>query len=92
MSIKVPYWFRTFRTDIGIPGAPDVETYRHSALGDIRVLGTYTGFSADMSSGLSVGLKLPTGDWTYPNFDRDTSIGTGTTDLLLGGLPRRHGE
>ena len=85
MSIKVPYWFRTFRTDIGVPGAPDVETYRHSALGDIRVLGTYTGFSADMSSGLSVGLKLPTGDWTYPNFDRDTSIGTGTTDLLLAG-------
>jgi hypothetical protein len=34
---------------------------------------------------LSAGLKLPTGDWTYPNFDRDTSIGTGTTDLLLGG-------
>ena len=28
---------------------------------------------------------MPTGDWTYPNFDRDTSIGTGTTDLLLGG-------
>ncbi len=38
-----------------------------------------------MSSGLSLGVKLPTGDWTYPNFDRDTSIGTGTTDLLLGG-------
>lgn len=85
VSVKLPYWFRTFRTDIGVPGAPDVQTYRHDALGDRRVLGTYTGFSPDMSTGLSVGMKLPTGDWTYPNFDRDTSIGTGTTDLLLGG-------
>jgi hypothetical protein len=85
LSVKVPYWFRTFRTDIGIPGAPDVQTYRHDGLGDIRVLGTFTGFSPDMSTGLSMGVKLPTGDWTYPNFDRDTSIGTGTTDLLLGG-------
>jgi hypothetical protein len=85
MSVKVPYWFRTFRTDIGAPQAPDIQTYRHNAVGDIRVLGTYTGFSPDMSSGLSMGVKLPTGDWTYPNFDRDTSIGSGTTDLLLAG-------
>ena len=59
-------------------------TFRHSALGDIRITGRYTGFSPDLSTGVSVGLKLATGDWTYPNFDRDTSIGTGTTDLLLG--------
>ncbi len=84
VSVKVPFWDRLFRTDIGSPGEPDVQDYRHSALGDIRILGTYTGISADMSTGLSLGLKLPTGDWTYPNFDRDTSIGTGTTDLLLG--------
>jgi hypothetical protein len=85
MSVKVPYWLRTFRTDIGTPQAPDIQTYRHNAVGDLRVLGTYTGFSPDMSTGLSLGVKLPTGDWTYPNFDRDTSIGSGTTDLLLGG-------
>ncbi len=85
MSVKVPYWFRTFNTDIGTPGSPDVTSFKHSALGDIRVLGTYTGIFPDISTGLSVGLKLPTGDWTYPNFDRDNSIGTGTTDLLLGG-------
>ena len=85
MSVKLPYWFRSFRTDIGAPGAPQIQTFRHDALGDVRVLGTYTGFSPTMSTGLSLGLKLPTGDWTYSNFDRDTSIGTGTTDLLLGG-------
>ncbi len=85
MSVKIPYWLRTFRTNIGSAGTPDIESYRHNAIGDIRILGTYTGFSPDMSTGLSVGLKLATGDWTYPYFDRDTSIGTGTTDLLLGG-------
>jgi hypothetical protein len=83
-ELRVPYWDRIFRTDIGTPLAPDVTTFRHSALGDIRITGRYTGFSPDLSTGVSVGLKLATGDWTYPNFDRDTSIGTGTTDLLLG--------
>jgi hypothetical protein len=85
MSVKIPYWSRTFRTDIGDAGVPDVVAYNHNALGDTHLMGTYTGLSPDMSTGLSVGVKLPTGDWTYPNFDRDTSIGTGTTDLLLGG-------
>ncbi len=85
VSVKIPYWDRIFRTDIGTASVPEIVTYRHSALGDIRLLGRYTGFFSDLSTGLTLGLKLPTGDWTYPNFDRDTSIGTGTTDLLLGG-------
>jgi hypothetical protein len=85
VSLELPYWDRIFRTDIGTPDSPDVTTFRHSALGDTRVTGRYTGFSPDLSTGITVGLKLPTGDWTYPNFDRDSSIGTGTTDLLIGG-------
>jgi hypothetical protein len=85
LSVKVPFWDRTFTTDVGAPGPADVVSFKHSALGDIRVLGTYTGISPDMTTGLSLGVKLATGDWTYPNFDRDTSIGTGTTDLLVGG-------
>ena len=32
----------------------------------------------------SFGVKLPSGDYSAPNFDRDTEIGTGSTDLLLG--------
>jgi hypothetical protein len=83
-ELRVPYWKRIFRTDLGTPQAPDVTTFRHAALGDIRITGRYTGLSSDLSTGVTVGLKLATGDWTYPNFDRDTSIGTGTTDLLLG--------
>ena len=85
VSLKIPYWSRTFNTDIGSPGAPEVAAFKHSALGDVRLLGTYTGISSDMTTGLSLGVKLATGDWTYANFDRDTSIGTGTTDLLAGG-------
>ena len=61
-------------------------------MGDIRLEGIYTGFFADQSAGVSFGLKLPTGDWTHENafgdVDRDSEIGTGSTDLLLGGFFR----
>ena len=60
------------------------QTFTHDNLGDLRVKGVYTGLSDDMSTGITFGLKLANGDFTYPNFDRDTSIGTGSTDLLLG--------
>lgn len=84
-SVELPYWDRYFRTtlDNGAIGA-----FTHSAVGDMRIRGLYTGFSPDLSSGLTFGLRLPTGDYTYPNFDADTEIGTGSTDLLLGGYHR----
>lgn len=80
MMAEVPYWNRLFvTTDNGNIGA-----FHHDALGDIRLLGMYTGFSNDMSTGVLFGLKLPSGDYTYPHFDRDTALGTGSTDLILG--------
>jgi hypothetical protein len=85
VQVDVPYWQRQFATEEE-PGTVDVNT--HAALGDIRIRGVYTGFSPDMSSGLTFGLKLPTGDDHYPNFDPDTEIGSGSTDLLLGGFHR----
>ncbi len=85
VMLEAPYWSRTFKT-LGDDGA--VDTFNHSAFGDIRLRGMYTGFSPDMSTGLTFGVKLPTGDWRYANFDRDTEIGTGSTDLLLGGFHR----
>ena len=78
---EIPVTHRDFTTDDGT-GA---QTFRHGALGDIRVMGVYSGFSKDMSTGVLFGLKLPTGDFTYPDFDRDVGIGTGTTDAILGG-------
>ena len=80
--LAIPYTDRLFITTLDDGG---IGSFHHDALGDIRVLGMYTGFSDDMSSGLIFGLKLATGDYTYPNFDRDTSIGTGTTNAILGG-------
>jgi hypothetical protein len=82
IQVDVPYWNRNFTTTDDDTG--DIVSFQHSALGDIRIRGLYTGFSADMSTGLTFGVKLPTGDSTYANFDPDTEIGTGSTDLLLG--------
>lgn len=87
-SAEIPYEHRYFKTDNGDPGAPDIQSFTHGAIGDIRLQGIYTGFSPDMSTGLTLGFKLPTGDWTYPNFDRDTEIGTGSTDALIGAYHR----
>ena len=83
---EVPYWNRTFKTTTDFPSPGDTQTFNHDNIGDVRVKGVYTGFSEDMSTGVTFGLKLATGDFTYPNLDRDTSIGTGSTDLLLGGF------
>lgn len=82
IHISVPYTRRSFTTTLDTGG---IGTFDHGALGDIRVVGVYSGFSDDMSSGLTFGLKLANGDYTYSGFDRDTAIGTGTTNLLLGG-------
>jgi hypothetical protein len=79
---ELPYTERHFATEVG-PGT--VGDFDHGSLGDIRLMGVYSGFSPDMSSGITFGVKLPTGDHTYPNFDTDTEIGSGSTDILLGG-------
>jgi hypothetical protein len=82
LRVEVPYWQRHFTT---VDDNGQLASYDHDAMGDMRVIGSYTGFSPDRSTGLLFGLKLATGDWTYAHFDRDTEIGTGTTDLLVGG-------
>jgi hypothetical protein len=79
---EAPLWNRFFRTidEDGNPAAAN-----HTSFGDVRVMGNYTGLSEDMSTGIQFGLKLPTGAFHQSLLDRDTQIGTGTTDLLLGG-------
>jgi hypothetical protein len=80
LQVEVPYWQRRFVTaDDGAVGA-----FTHSALGDLRLRAAYIGFSDDLSTGITFGMKLPTGDSSYAHFDPDTQIGTGSTDLLLG--------
>jgi hypothetical protein len=91
-GVRVPSANRSFLTDNNYPEAPgqptDIERYRVSTIGDIEITGTYTGFSDDMSKGIIFGLKLPTGNWRAYGFDRDTDVGTGSTDLVLGGFWR----
>jgi hypothetical protein len=77
---EVPYTDRHFVT--AESGSP--ETFNHSALGDVRLMGAYSRFSPDMSTGVIFGVKLPTGDSTDKNFDPDVEIGSGSTDILLG--------
>ena len=78
---QVPYWDRYFKTT---DDSGNFIGSTHDNFGDVRVEGIYSGFSSDMSTGITFGLKLPTGDYKYQNFDRDTEIGSGSTDLLLG--------
>ena len=82
MMANIPYWDRSLTTTTDPAG--DVGTFDHGSLGDIKLMGFYTGFSSDKSSGIIFGIKLPTGDHTYENFDPDTEIGTGSTDVILG--------
>lgn len=89
LQVEVPYDLRYFRAATDSGGTTSVNW---SSLGDIRLEGFYTGFSEDMSSGVTFGLKLPTGNYTFdPDIvDRDTQLGTGSTDLLMGGFYRTH--
>jgi hypothetical protein len=84
VMLEVPYWERNYKGAY-VGNNQDIRSFDMNSIGDIRLLGMWTGWSEDMSTGLLYGFKLPTGDWHYPPYDRDTQIGTGSTDLLLGG-------
>jgi hypothetical protein len=86
-QIELPYDFRNFK---GTDEANNISSHNWSQLGDIRVEGIYTGFFADQSAGVTFGLKLPTGSHAEDTdlVDRDTQLGTGSTDILLGGFYR----
>ena len=82
VMLDLPYTERFFKTTDDMTG--DVVGFTHAAVGDIRIQALYSGFSSDMSTGLSLGFKLPSGGFGDTDFDRDTAIGSGSTDLLLG--------
>ncbi len=98
VMVEAPLYSRSFTTiydDVG-----DIGKFNLNALGDIRVMGMYSGFSPDHSTGVLFGLKLPTGQWKSPTYtvngmvysyaggngiyDRDTMPGTGSTDFIIG--------
>lgn len=92
VSAQLPYVKRNHGTYGNT--APLGSTYMvssDSSLGDIRVTGRYTGFTEDRGTGIIFGIKLPTGN-TGAHFsdgvtplDAGLQIGTGSTDLIVGG-------
>ena len=90
VQAEVPFDYRTFK---GMnEDTQKIGKASWMSLGDIRIEGVYTGFMPDLSAGVTFGVKLPTGNFrqTSPelDIDRDTQIGTGSTDILLGGFYR----
>jgi hypothetical protein len=86
VMVRAPYATRSFTTDTGAPGG--IQTFNSRDWADLEVMGMYTGFFSDMSTGVMFGLKLPTGVYTATGIDRDSQLGTGSTDLILGGFHR----
>ncbi|HVO93726.1 MAG TPA: hypothetical protein VMT22_12840 [Terriglobales bacterium] len=86
VAAKIPYVTRGFSTldDDGVT----IDHLDSRSIGDVELMGMYTGFASDMSLGLMFGLKLPTGTFMATGFDRDSQIGTGSTDLMIGGFKR----
>ncbi|MGA7873981.1 MAG: hypothetical protein WCA22_24080 [Candidatus Binatus sp.] len=83
VMLEVPYWVRDYKGAYDGNNS-DIHWYQNNSIGDVRIQAMYTGLSEDMSTGLLMGVKPPSGQWTYPPYDRDTQIGTGSTDLLMG--------
>lgn len=89
VQVEFPYDARYFKTT---DDSGNIVSRAWSGLGDLRVEGIYTGFSEDLSSGVVFGLKLPTGRFNYDAdvVDRDSQLGSGSTDALIGGFHRGH--
>jgi len=90
-NLQLPYVDRFHQTVT--PGNSTISESDTGKLGDARIVARYLGFSEARNFGVSVGLKLPTGEHKQ-NFsagpdagsplDRGLQAGSGTTDLLLG--------
>lgn len=85
-AIRVPYVSRNSTMVMADEMEVDMTTKaRVNSIGDIRLNAIYSGISADMSSGITFGLKLPTGQTNAKSIDeRNMQIGTGSTDSILG--------
>jgi hypothetical protein len=101
VMVELPIFVRSFTSTGDGTAEPNGQVFTSNLtdFGDLMINGVYTGFSPDMSTGVTFGIKLPTGNYTGPYenpgqtgpgttgglvYDRDSLPGTGSTDLLLG--------
>ncbi len=91
VNIMLPWYDRSHATIA--EGDTAISTSHDTGIGDLRLLGRYTGLDASRNTGFEFGIKLPTGSFgsdfrSGPQagepLDRGVQLGTGTTDLLLG--------
>lgn len=96
INVQLPFVSRAHGTYGNGPAAvgSSYTTSSDSSIGDVRVIGRYTGFSAEKSSGIIAGVKFPTGNTralftTGTNagqaLDSGLQTGTGSTDIIFGG-------
>jgi hypothetical protein len=88
LSLQVPLVQRD-HTHVHNDIEPELESWNIRALGDARVVGRYRLTQGEASSGVQLGLKLPTGKYDETNdageaAERSLQPGSGTTDALLG--------
>jgi hypothetical protein len=100
VMVELPVFKRGFSSTGDGSAYPNGEVFSSGMtdMGDLMITGVYTGISPDMSTGITFGIKLPTGNYTGPAvpanqsadgnydlvYDRDTLPGTGSTDLDFG--------
>ncbi len=60
------------------------QTFTRVGLGDVQILGEFSGLWSDHSTTLRAGLKLPTGSSSDSVIGPSYRLGTGSTDLLVG--------
>lgn len=90
IAAELPYMKRSHGTwGTTAPLGSTYLTSSQGGLGDVRVLGRYTGFSEQRNTGLILGAKLPTGstNMTFNDgtpVDRSLQLGTGSTDVIFG--------
>ena len=104
VSFQLPYLARNHSTDgqldpltdtpASVPQGSNGATSSGNGIGDVRIIGHYSGLSGDGTAGLIAGIKLPTGSTNAiftggpgagAALDAGLQLGTGSTDIIFGG-------
>jgi hypothetical protein len=91
IAVSLPWYDRAHATITA--GDTDLSTSHERGIGDLKIVGRYSGIAARRESGILFGIKLPTGRFTDrfdsgpqrgETVDRGLQLGTGTVDAIFG--------